>query len=279
MQATDTAADKALCDPAAAESLKADGNAKFQSKNFKGAVEAYGKALSFDPCNHVLFSNRSACYAELGDDDADKCLADAERCVALEPTFAKGYSRKGFALYQLGRYVEAEACAEAGLKLEGTVPVAKGLLDLHTKCKLETAESAEFQKQIHTLRVNKRRDAKMQQLLAGLNMGGMGGVQMFNGMNTDLLGGLLGGGGGGMGGMGGGGGGPAMTEAQMRSMAHGLSGGAPAAAAPAATSTAAVPSTGAPAAAGTGAGGSHFVSPEAAAKAAAGVSFPTSAAK
>jgi hypothetical protein len=83
-----------------------------------------------------------------------------------------------------GRYVEAEACAEAGLKLEGTVPVAKGLVDLLTKCQLETKESPEFQKQIHQLRVNKRRDAKMQQLLAGLNMGGMGGVQMFNGMNT-----------------------------------------------------------------------------------------------
>ena len=155
--------------------------------------------------------------------------------------------------------------------------MAKGLLDLHTKCKLETVESPEFQKQIHQLRVNKRRDAKMQQLLSGLNMGGMGGVQMFNGMNTDLLGGLLGGGGGGMGG--GGSGGANMTEAQMRSMAHGMSGSAPAAAAAAAaTSTAAVPST-APAAAGAGAGGSHFVSPEAAAKAAEGVSFPTSTAR
>ena len=154
--------------------------------------------------------------------------------------------------------------------------VAKWLLDLHTKCKLETVESPEFQKQIHQLRVNKRRDAKMQQLLSGLNMGGMGGVQMFNGMNTDLLGGLLGGGGGGMGG--GGSGGANMTEAQMRSMAHGMSGSAPAAATAAATSTAAVPST-APAAAGAGAGGSHFVSPEAAAKAAEGVSFPTSTAR
>lgn len=194
--ATDHDADKASCDPTAAEPLKADGNAKFQNKNFKEAAVAYTNALSFDPCNHVLYSNRSACYAELGDEEADKCLADAERCVALEPSFAKGYSRKGFALYQLGRYVEAEACAEAGLKLEGTVPVAKGLLDLHTKCKLETKESPEFQKQIHQLRLNKRRDAKMQQLLKGLNLGGMGGVQMFNGMNTDLLGGLLGGGGG-----------------------------------------------------------------------------------
>jgi tetratricopeptide (TPR) repeat protein len=192
--ATDHDADKASGDPTSSESLKADGNAKFQNKRFKEAVVAYTKALSFDPCNHVLYSNRSACYAELGDEEAGKCLADAERCVALEPSFAKGYSRKGFALYQLGRYVEAEACAEAGLQLDSTVPVAKGLLDLHTKCKLETKESPEFQKQIHQLRLNKRRDAKMQQLLKTLNLGGMGGVQMFNGMNTDLLGGLLSGG-------------------------------------------------------------------------------------
>lgn len=184
-----------------------------------------------DPFNHVLYSNRSACYAELGDDEATKALADGQRCVALNPEFQKGFSRLGFALYQLGRYAEAEKAAENGLAVKGTVPVAKGLLDLLEKCRLETKESLEFQKQIHLLRVNKRRDAKMQEVMKSLNLGGMGGgVQMFNGMGglggAGGLGSLLSGmGGGGMGGMGGlgGMGGPSMTDAQMRQMAHATS--------------------------------------------------------
>lgn len=92
------------------------------------------------------------------------------------------------------------------------------LKDLLSKAKLETAESAEFQKQIHILRKQKRSDAKMQEMIKGLNFGGN--VQMFNGANG--MGGLqnlFGGGGGGGGGFGG----NSMSEAQMRQMATALS--------------------------------------------------------
>ena len=84
------------------------------------------------------------------------------------------------------------------------------------------------------MRVNKRRDAKMQDLMKSLNLGGMGnafgpggGVQMFNGMGGGGMGGFgsllsgMGGGGGG-GGMGG----ANMSDAQMRQMAHAIVSGA-----------------------------------------------------
>jgi stress-induced-phosphoprotein 1 len=53
-----------------------------------------------DPQNHVLYSNRSASYASLK--DFDKALSDAEKTVELNPTWGKGYSRKGAALHGQG---------------------------------------------------------------------------------------------------------------------------------------------------------------------------------
>jgi len=44
------------------------------------------------PC-HAAYSNRAACHTQLGAFAA--AIEDAERCIALEPEWVKGYSRKG----------------------------------------------------------------------------------------------------------------------------------------------------------------------------------------
>ena len=44
------------------------------------------------PCR-AAYSNRAACHTHLGAFSA--AIKDAERCIALEPTWSKGYSRKG----------------------------------------------------------------------------------------------------------------------------------------------------------------------------------------
>ena len=46
-----------------AEELKAKGNAAFSSKNYDEAIDFFTQGIAIDPNNHVLFSNRSACYA------------------------------------------------------------------------------------------------------------------------------------------------------------------------------------------------------------------------
>jgi len=46
------------------------------------------------PC-HAAYSNRAACHTKLGAYAA--AIEDAERCIALEPAWGKGYSRKGCA--------------------------------------------------------------------------------------------------------------------------------------------------------------------------------------
>lgn len=218
---TDEAKDRAGRNPEAAAVCKAAGNKAFLAKNYHPAVEQYTLALTHDPVDHVFFSNRSACYASL--DQPEKALADGNRCVALAPAFAKGYSRQGVAMFNLGRYPGAERAAMAGL---GVDPNNAALQDLLKQAQVETAETPAAQAMMYKLRQDKKKDLKMKQLMSSLNLGGMGG----NGMKVfspDMLGGAGGGGGGGLeallsGGSGGFGNGskPIMTEEQMRQIAR-----------------------------------------------------------
>lgn len=47
-----------------------------------------------------------------------KALEDAEACIAANPSWAKGFSRKGAALHKLQRLTEAVAAYEEGLKID-----------------------------------------------------------------------------------------------------------------------------------------------------------------
>lgn len=58
-----------------------------------------------DATNHVLYSNRSAAYAKAG--KFAEALEDAEKTVSLNPTWPKGYSRKGAAAAGLGDFMKA----------------------------------------------------------------------------------------------------------------------------------------------------------------------------
>ena len=75
-----------LCLPQA-EELKNKGNAAFQAKNYGEAVEHFTAAIALDSANHVLYSNRSACYASL--QRYDDALKDAEHTIQLKPQWAK----------------------------------------------------------------------------------------------------------------------------------------------------------------------------------------------
>lgn len=49
-----------------ADELKQKGNAAFASKDFTGAIEYFTEAIAASTTpNHVLYSNRSACYTSL----------------------------------------------------------------------------------------------------------------------------------------------------------------------------------------------------------------------
>lgn len=108
-----------------AEEYKAEGNKYFAAKEFEKAIDLFTKAIDASPQpNHVLFSNRSACYASLK--VFNKALEDAEKCVEINGTWAKGYNRVGAAQYGLGNFDDARKSYSEALKLDPNNAMAQG---------------------------------------------------------------------------------------------------------------------------------------------------------
>ena len=94
------------------------GNAALMAGRVDDAAQIYSAGLELNPMHAVLYNNRSACYLQNG--LPEEALLDAEMCISIEPTFYKGWLRKGHALYamhDLGGSLEA---IQKGIWLEPT---------------------------------------------------------------------------------------------------------------------------------------------------------------
>merc|ERR1719420_66691 len=93
---------------------KNEGNTAFKASNYQQAAVFYTEAMTLDATQHALYSNRAACFLKLG--RYQQAREDAEACIRLQPSFAKGYFRLALALQAAGEY--GEACAAFGKVLE-----------------------------------------------------------------------------------------------------------------------------------------------------------------
>ena len=122
---------------------KAAGNNAFAAARYYAATAEFTKAIECDPYDHIFYSNRSACYANL--DQYSKACADARRCIELRPDFAKGYSRLGFALFKAGFLHDAMSAYERGLTVDpknNNLIEGLGEAKLAQKQKIEAAKLA-----------------------------------------------------------------------------------------------------------------------------------------
>jgi len=99
-----------------AEEFRLAGNVAYSEGKFDEAVHLYSSAALLNPCDHLVYSNRSACWLRIG--RPIEALDDAELCVQLFASFAKGYLRKGTAEQLLNRKVDAQASFRQGLTLD-----------------------------------------------------------------------------------------------------------------------------------------------------------------
>ncbi|KAG9395269.1 TPR repeat [Carpediemonas membranifera] len=93
---------------------KALGVAAFSAGNYADAEKYFTEAIEMDPTNHLLFGNRAAVFAKVG--NYEKSLADAQRSVEIAPNYAKGYNRVATAYQYLNKVDEAIEAVENGLK-------------------------------------------------------------------------------------------------------------------------------------------------------------------
>lgn len=89
---------------AASNVLKSRADTAFTNKKFDEAIRLYTQAIRFkaDP---VFYSNRAACYANIG--MHDKVLEDCDIALLLNPTYTKALSRRAQALERKGDLSEA----------------------------------------------------------------------------------------------------------------------------------------------------------------------------
>ncbi|XP_047325288.1 hsp70-Hsp90 organizing protein 3-like [Impatiens glandulifera] len=116
-------------DPQLADEEREKGNEYFKQQKYPEAIKHYTEAIRRNPKDHRAYSNRAASYTKLG--AMPEGLKDAEKCIDLDPTFTKGYSRKGAVQFFMKEYDKALETYQAGLKHE---PNNQELLDGVRRC-------------------------------------------------------------------------------------------------------------------------------------------------
>ncbi|CAL9780935.1 unnamed protein product [Musa acuminata subsp. burmannicoides] len=101
-------------DPKIADEEREKGNELFKQQKYPEAVQHYTEALKRNPKDPKVYSNRAACYTKLG--ALPEGLKDAEKCIDLDPSFSKGYTRKGAVQFFMKEYDKALETYQEGLK-------------------------------------------------------------------------------------------------------------------------------------------------------------------
>ncbi|XP_010418273.1 PREDICTED: hsp70-Hsp90 organizing protein 2 [Camelina sativa] len=116
-------------DPSIGDEEREKGNEFFKEQKYPEAVRHYTEAIKRNPKDPRAYSNRAACYTKLT--AMPEGLKDAEKCIELDPTFSKGYSRKGAVQFFMKEYENAMEAYQQGLKHD---PNNQELLDGVRRC-------------------------------------------------------------------------------------------------------------------------------------------------
>lgn len=111
---------RAYIDPAKADEAKAKGNEHVKNGAYPDAIKEYSEALLRNPddakfCSRV-YSNRSLCYTKLT--AIPEALKDADACIKADPTFVKGYLKRGNALLTMKQESKATEAFNDALKID-----------------------------------------------------------------------------------------------------------------------------------------------------------------
>ncbi|KAG8093891.1 hypothetical protein GUJ93_ZPchr0012g20429 [Zizania palustris] len=92
------------------------GNEFFKQKKYQEAAMHYTEAMKNNPKDPRVFSSRAQCHIHLG--ALSEGLDDADKCIALDPTFLQGYLGKAKVQFLMSNYENALATYLEGLKCD-----------------------------------------------------------------------------------------------------------------------------------------------------------------
>mmetsp|Transcript_3684 Transcript_3684/g.13252 ORF Transcript_3684/g.13252 Transcript_3684/m.13252 type:complete len:599 (+) Transcript_3684:84-1880(+) len=99
-----------------AEALKAQGNSKYEQRQFRDAITFYSKAIALCPDVCSYYGNRAAAWFMVG--AYAECISDCQAAVGLDPSYSKGRVRMARALCEQGNFDRAMECLIQGRHLE-----------------------------------------------------------------------------------------------------------------------------------------------------------------
>ena len=94
--------------------MKVKGNQELKSGNYDKAIFYYDEAIEMDPTNAVYYNNKALTYLKWN--KPEKALMAANDAIRLRPSWFKGYSSKGTALFNIGDISGAISAYKNGLK-------------------------------------------------------------------------------------------------------------------------------------------------------------------
>ncbi|XP_050387803.1 protein SGT1 homolog [Argentina anserina] len=98
-----------------ASDLEKQAKEAFIDDHFELAVDLYTQAISLDPNNSELYSDRAQANIKSG--NLTEAVADANKAIELDASLFKAYMRKGIACMKLEEYQTAKAALELGASL------------------------------------------------------------------------------------------------------------------------------------------------------------------
>ncbi|CAB9515833.1 Stress-induced-phosphoprotein 1 [Seminavis robusta] len=90
------------------------GNSAFKAGKWQEAIKYYTRAINLDGKDFLCMANRSAAHLRLG--NHDEALRDAERCIKIKASYAKGHVRKAAAFHAMKRYDDEFKAIREGIR-------------------------------------------------------------------------------------------------------------------------------------------------------------------
>eukprot|EP01036_Dinobryon_divergens_P061175 gene61175-81550_t len=95
--------------------MKYRAKGRIATKNYPDAIKLYTTAIEMGLEKSILYANRSMCHLNIG--SVEEALNDANAAIKEDPSYVKGYYRKGMSHLALKQYDFAEKAFQHGLAL------------------------------------------------------------------------------------------------------------------------------------------------------------------